>query len=63
MEAVDTRLLKMLSGSKREVFAGLLRDLVAAGDPEARVKPKKSKAEKAAKAEKKKLKKAAQADA
>ena len=63
MAAVDARLLKLLSGSKREVFTDLLRDLVAAGDPELAAKPKKTKAEKAAKAEKKKLKKAAQAEA
>ncbi|OXE36772.1 MAG: MarR family transcriptional regulator [Phenylobacterium zucineum] len=58
MIAVDTRLLKLLSGGKREVFTGLLRDLVASGAPGQSAKPKKSKAEKAAKAEKKKLKKA-----
>ena len=62
MAAVDTRLLKLLPGSKREAFTDLLRDLVAAGDPEAPAKPKKTKAEKAAKAEKKKLKKAGLAE-
>lgn len=61
MAAVDARLLKLLSSSKREVFTDLLRDLSGVGDPEASAKPKKTKAEKAAKAEKKKLKKAAQA--
>ena len=63
MAAVDARLLKLLSGGKRDPFTDLLRDLVAAGDPEAPVKPKKTKAEKAAKAEKKKLKKAGLAEA
>lgn len=61
MAAVDARLLKLLSSSKREVFTDLLRDLSGVCDPEASAKPKKTKAEKAAKAEKKKLKKAAQA--
>jgi len=62
MAAVDTRLLKLLSGGKRETFTDLLRDMISAGDPEAPAKPKKTKAEKAAKAEKKRLKKAALAE-
>lgn len=61
MAAADTRLLKLLSGGKRETLTGLLRDLVKAGDeagaPAAEKpakkakadKPKKAKAEKAAK--------------
>ena len=74
MAAADARLLKLLSGGKRETLTGLLRDLVKAGDeigdpppekapkaPKAE-KPKKPKAEKPAKADKptkKKIKKAA----
>lgn len=64
MAAVDARLLKLLSGGKREALTGLLRDLVRAGDeaaaPEAPKpakapkpeKVKKAKAEKKPKAEK-----------
>jgi DNA-binding MarR family transcriptional regulator len=75
MAAADARLLKLLSGGKRETLTGLLRDLVKAGDeagdpPVAKPpkvpkteKPKKPKAEKPAKADKpakpKKVKKAA----
>ena len=64
MAAADARLLKLLSGSKRETLADLLRELIQAGDAatspsEKPAKPKKTKAEKAAKAAKKKLKKAA----
>ena len=64
MAAVDARLLKLLSGGKRDALTGLLRDLVKGGDeaaaPEA-VKPpkppkpekiKKAKADKKPKAEK-----------
>jgi len=71
MAAADARLLKLLSGGKREALTSLLRDLVKAGDeahapaaekpakkakPE---KPEKPKKPKAAKLEKKKAKKAA----
>jgi DNA-binding MarR family transcriptional regulator len=75
MAAADARLLKLLSGGKRETLTTLLRDLVKAGDDAAEPpvakppktpkaeKPKKSKAEKPPKAEKpakpKKVKKAA----
>jgi len=72
MAAADARLLKLLSGGKRDSLTNLLRDLVKAGDeaqapaaekPAKKVKaekPKKAdKAAKPAKAEKKKAKKAA----
>jgi len=72
MAAADARLLRLLSGAKREALTAALRDLVRAGDAAAEPQPapvekkpkaaKKPKAEKAAKAEKpkkKKLKKAA----
>jgi DNA-binding MarR family transcriptional regulator len=73
MAAADARLLKLLSGGKRDTLTGLLRDLVRAGDeagePSAPSKPpkppksektKKPKAEKPAKLPKpKKVKKAA----
>jgi DNA-binding MarR family transcriptional regulator len=72
MAAADARLLKLLSGGKRETLTGLLRDLVKAGDeladpsaekPAKAPKVKKPKAEKPAKAAKptkpKKVKKAA----
>lgn len=69
MAAADARLLKLLSGGKRETLTGLLRDLVKAGDeiadppaekPAKAPKVKKAKAEKPAKpAKPKKIKKAA----
>ena len=72
MAAADARLLRLLSGAKREALTGALRDLVRAGDAATEPQPapvekkpkatKKAKADKAAKAEKpkkKKLKKAA----
>lgn len=67
MAAVDARLLKLLSGGKRDALTGLLRDLVKAGDeaaapeavkpakppkPEKVKKPKAEKKPKAAKTEK-----------
>lgn len=67
MAAVDARLLKLLSGGKRDTLTGLLRDLVKAGDeaaapeavkpakppkPEKVKKPKAEKKPKAAKTEK-----------
>jgi DNA-binding MarR family transcriptional regulator len=68
MAAADARLLKLLSGGKRESLTTLLRDLVRAGDeaqaPEGSAKPaKKAKPEKAPKAKaEKKAKAAAKAD-
>ncbi|HEX5378815.1 MAG TPA: MarR family transcriptional regulator [Phenylobacterium sp.] len=74
MAAADTRLLKLISGGKRETLTGLLRDLVRAGDeaaapmaekPAKKAKAPKVKKVKAAKAPKpeksgkKKIKKAA----
>jgi DNA-binding MarR family transcriptional regulator len=75
MAAADARLLKLLSGGKRDTLTALLRDLVRAGDdladaptvksvkPPKVEKPKKPKAEKPAKTAKppkpKKVKKAA----
>lgn len=69
MAAADARLLKLISGGKRDTLTGLLRDLVKAGDettspekpPKAPKpdKPKKAKAAKAEKPGKKKVKKAA----
>ncbi|WP_304170054.1 MarR family winged helix-turn-helix transcriptional regulator [Phenylobacterium aquaticum] len=71
MAAADSRLLKLLSGGKRETLTGLLRDLIKAGDeaqapgpvaekpakkPKAD-KPKKAKADKPAKAAKPEKKK------
>lgn len=54
MAAVDARLLKLLSGGKREALTGLLRDLVKGGDdaaaPEAVKPPKPPKPEKVKKA-------------
>lgn len=54
MAAVDTRLLKLLSGGKRDALTGLLRDLVKGGDeaaaPEAVKPPKPAKPEKVKKA-------------
>lgn len=69
MAAVDARLLKLLSGGKRDALTGLLRDLVKGGDeaaaPEAVKPPKPPKPEKVkkAKADKKpKAEKPAKAD-
>jgi len=71
MAAADARLLKLISGGKRDTLTGLLRDLVKAGDetavekpakaekPPKAEKPKKVKTPKAEKAAKKKEKKAA----
>jgi hypothetical protein len=67
MAAADARLLKLVSGGKRETLVNVLRDLIAAGEkpekPAKAEKPKKAdkalKAEKAEKPKKKKLKKAA----
>jgi DNA-binding MarR family transcriptional regulator len=72
MAAADARLLRLLSGAKREALTAALRDLVRAGDaaaepqpasvekkPKAAKKPKAEKAAKADKPKKKKLKKAA----
>ncbi|HPA37816.1 MAG TPA: MarR family transcriptional regulator [Phenylobacterium sp.] len=54
MAAVDARLLKLLSGGKRDALTGLLRDLVKGGDeaaaPEAVKPPKPPKPEKVKKA-------------
>lgn len=54
MAAVDARLLKLLSGGKRDALTGLLRDLVKGGDeaaaPEAVKSPKPPKPEKVKKA-------------
>lgn len=64
MAAADARLLKLISGGKRDTLTGLLRDLVKAGEdaaapasekpakPPKADKPKKVKAEKPPKAEK-----------
>lgn len=64
MAAADARLLKLISGGKRDTLTGLLRDLVKAGEdaaapvsekppkPPKADKPKKAKAEKPPKAEK-----------
>jgi MarR family transcriptional regulator, temperature-dependent positive regulator of motility len=69
MAAADTRLLKLISGGKRETLTGLLRDLVKAGDeasdpaaekPAKKAKSARSEAEKKArKADKKARKEAA----
>ena len=72
MAAADARLLRLLSGAKREALTGALRDLVRAGDaaaepqagpvekkPKAAKKAKGDKPAKAEKPKKKKLKKAA----
>ena len=72
MAAADARLLRLLSGAKREALTAALRDLVRSGDaaaepqpalvekkPKAAKKPKAEKAAKVEKSKKKKLKKAA----
>lgn len=61
MHAADSRVLKLLSSSKRETLTGLLQDLIQAADPAAQTsvkapkpdKPKKDKPAKAGKSEKK----------